>query len=191
MLRYFFALLLMALLSCNTTPHPFPRIRIVTSMGDIEAELYPAKAPKTVQAFLQYIDSGYFNKGAFYRVVLLEGINAANNVGLIQGGTWQSDGKATRIIPGIPHESTQQTGLSHTNGVLSLARTTVGSANTEFFICIGDQSQFDYGNGADGQGFAAFGKVIEGMQIVRKIQQQSCRGESLVNPIEIEKIIQF
>ena len=175
------------LTSCSHPHYKYPHILIETNYGDIEVELYPGKAPKTVAAFLSYIDSGYYNKSSFYRVVKTEDMGG-NNYGLIQGGTWRTN--AQLKLPGIVHESTKQSGLSHTSGTISLARTTPGSANTEFFICIGDQSQFDYGNGgnADGQGFAAFGTVFKGMDIVRKIQDCPANGEDFKEQITIDRI---
>lgn len=110
----------MLLLSCSQSSSKYPRIMIYTSEGEIEAELYPDKAPKTVAAFLSYVDSGYYTNSSFYRVVLAEGISSAMNVGLVQGGIWQTNERQHPNVPGIPHESTKQTGLSHTNGTLPL-----------------------------------------------------------------------
>ena len=181
---------LMVLFSCNETHSAHPHIKIFTSEGDIEVELYPDKAPKTVAAFLSYVDSGFYSNTSFYRVVLAEGLTSTLNAGLIQGGIWQSNDKQHPLVPGIVHETTRQTGLSHTNGTISLARTEPGTANTEFFICIGDQTQFDYGNGSseDKEGFAAFGKVVSGMKVVRQIQQLKKNGESFTEKILIKKI---
>ncbi len=183
-------LLAVFFLACNQRSKEAPRVVIDTNYGDIEVELYPAKAPVTVAAFLSYVDSGLYTNSAFYRVVLAEGMSTEANVGLIQGGTWQTTDRGKPALPGIPHESTQKTGLSHTNGTISLARTDTGTANTEFFICIGDQSQFDYGNSnpADGQGFAAFGRVVNGMKTVRTIQLQKKQGESFSQKITIRRI---
>ena len=177
------------LLSCSHPHYKDPHIIIETNYGDIEVELYPGKAPKTVAAFLSYIDSGYYTNGSFYRVLKVED-GGGVNYGIVQGGTWLSNDKQHPPVPGIVHESTKQSGLSHTSGIISLARTTPGTASTEFFICVGDQSQFDYGNmhGGDSLGFAAFGKVFEGMDIVRKIQAQPAMGESFVEKIKIDKI---
>lgn len=164
-----------------------PQVIIETNYGDIRAELYPTQAPKTVAAFLSYVEAGYYTNGAIYRVLLQEGATPALNTGLIQGGTWNKQ-DITSNVPGIPHETTQQTGLTHTSGTLSLARREPGTASTEFFICIGDQTKFDFGKGGDGQGFAAFGRVLEGMDIVRKIQQLPANGEQLVKVVEIRRI---
>ena len=187
--KYLLLFISTAILSCSHPHYKDPHILIETNYGDIELALYPDKAPKTVAAFLSYIDSGYYNKTSFYRVIKTEDL-AGTNYGIIQGGIWQTNDQQHPAIPGIVHETTQQTGLSHTSGTISLARTTPGSANTEFFICVGDQVQYDYGNNgvADRQGFAAFGSVFSGMDIVRKIQEQPSRGERFVEKIRIDRI---
>jgi len=157
---------------CSSPKNKNPHVEIQTSYGDIEVELYPQQAPKTVAAFLSYIDSGYYNKASFYRVLTDD--NQASNAPkseLIQGGIWKTNYKLAAALPGITHESTQQTKILHKDGTISLARQAPGTANTEFFICVGDQPGFDYGgaNNADGQGYAAFGKVVKGMDVVRNI----------------------
>ncbi len=190
MYKFIFLFSLLGIFGCNQPQNKNPHVLIVTSFGDIEIELFPVKAPESVRAFLSYVDSGFYNNSSFYRVVMAEGQSAASNVGLIQGGIWQTNDKLHPVVPGIVHEPTIQTGLSHTTGTVSLARTTPGSANTEFFICIGDQTLFDYGNksGSDSLGFAAFGRVVKGMTIVRKIQEQQRNGESFGKKIIIDKI---
>lgn len=179
-----------SILSCNQPASKNTHVLIVTALGDIEMELFPDKAPKTVAAFLSYIDSGFYKNSSFYRVVMLEGLSAEGNVGLVQGGIWHTNDQQHPAIPGIDHESTKLTGLSHTSGTVSLARTTAGSASTEFFICIGDQSQFDYGNNNQGDtlGFAAFGNVSKGMTVIRKIQQQRRSDQSFDKKILIYEI---
>lgn len=190
MYKFIFLLCSVVLLGCNQPQKKNPHVLIVTSFGDIEVELFPGQAPKSVGAFLSYVDSGFYNNSSFYRVVMAEGQSAASNVGLIQGGTWQTNDKLHPAVPGIVHEPTNQTGLLHTTGTVSLARTTPGSASTEFFICIGDQTQFDYGNksGSDSLGFAAFGSVVKGMTVVRKIQQQQRHDQNFDEKIIINKI---
>jgi peptidyl-prolyl cis-trans isomerase A (cyclophilin A) len=186
-MKKLFPVLLILLFSCGEKKNIHPQILISTSMGDIEAELYPDKVPKTVAAFLQYIDAGYYKDAVFYRVVLQEGMSASLNTGIIQGGIWESQ---KLNLAGIPHEGTQLSKLSHTDGTLSLARTAPGTANSEFFICIGDQTQYDYGNNGvgDKQGYSAFGKVIKGMDVVRMIQQQPLNGDQLIKKISIKNI---
>ncbi|MGN6417511.1 MAG: peptidylprolyl isomerase [Pseudobacter sp.] len=145
-------------------------MEISTRQGDIIIELYPDKAPKTVAAFLSYVEKDLYNNASFYRVLNDENqpSNAAK-ANLIQGGLYRS--KKTPDLAGVPHETTKQSGILHKDGVVSLARLEPGTATAEFFICVGDQPGFDFGgaNNADGQGYAAFGRVIKGLDIVRKI----------------------
>jgi peptidyl-prolyl cis-trans isomerase A (cyclophilin A) len=178
------------LFSCNHPHYKNPHIIINTGYGNIEVELYPDKAPKTVAAFLSNIDSGVYKNSSFYRVLKAEEMPTDFNTGIIQGGIYQSKSDKIGKIKPIPHESTAQTGLSHTSGVISFASLGAGTATTEFFICIGDQSTLDAGRRgtADGEGFAAFGKVFKGMDIVRKIQNSSSHGDRFDAKIEITNI---
>ena len=160
------------LAACSQPVYKNPHIEIETNHGDIELELYADNAPKTVAAFLRYVDSDYYKNASFYRI--LNDDNQPSNAPkseLIQGGIWKTNYKLSASLPGIEHETTAQTKILHKDGIISLARLAPGTANTEFFICIGDQPGFDYGglNNADGQGYAAFGKVVKGMDIVRNI----------------------
>jgi peptidyl-prolyl cis-trans isomerase A (cyclophilin A) len=177
-------------ISCNQPAYKNPHIIINTQLGDIEVELFSDQAPKTAAAFLSYIDSGFYNNTSFYRVLKTDAFPTDNNTGIIQGGMWQTNPAKKITIPGIEHETTKQTGLTHQSGTISLARTTPGSANTEFFICIGDQSPLDFARRGteDGQGFAAFGKVFKGMEIVRKIQAQKSHGDKFDEKTGIRKI---
>jgi peptidyl-prolyl cis-trans isomerase A (cyclophilin A) len=181
-------LILVLAMACQQPVYKNPHVLISTRMGDIELELFPEQAPKTVAAFLSYVDSGFYTNASFYRVLKADEYATQNNSGLIQGGISQTDPAKRTSIPGIVHETTKQTGLSHVSGIVSLARTGPGTANTEFFICIGDQSALDFGGSDDGLGFAAFGKVFKGMPIVRKIQSQESRGDNFNEKIEIYKI---
>ncbi len=187
MQRLILSLAFIFFISCSNKKYDHPRILIETEAGEIEAELYPDKAPKTVAAITSYIDSGYYKKSSFYRVLREEDDVAGINTGLIQAGTWPEK----KNVPGIEHEPTSQTGLSHTNGTLSLARTQPGTASTEFFICLGDQKQFDAGNSrtADTAGFAAFGRVVKGMDVVRAIQKRPMNGDHFKKRILIKNII--
>jgi peptidyl-prolyl cis-trans isomerase A (cyclophilin A) len=175
--------------SCRNS-HKNPHVVITTNYGVIEAELFPERAPKTVAAFLSYVDSGLYKNSSFYRVLFVESPASNYNFGLIQGGIWQSNTAKATTLPGIPHESPKQTGLSHTDGTISLARGVAGSANSEFFICVGDQTQYDSSQttNPDGLGFAAFGRVTSGMDIVREIHSQPSNGQSFVKPIVITSI---
>jgi peptidyl-prolyl cis-trans isomerase A (cyclophilin A) len=181
-------------ISCTQKTYKEPTIKIETNFGNIIVELYPGKAPKTVASFLSYVDSGYYKNSSFYRVLKEEDqpSNAFKSE-LIQGGIWQSQYKKQLSLPGIPHETTKQTGVLHKDGAISLARTAPGTANTEFFIVIGDQPAYDYGGAAnpDGQGFAAFGKVIKGMDVVKQIHKQPDNQTSFTPPLKIISIVRL
>ena len=171
-----------------------PHVRIRTAAGDIEIELYPGQAPKTVGAFLSYVDSGFYRNGSFYRVLNDDNQSSESAKSeLIQGGIWRSNQKKAASLPGIPHESTQQTHILHKDGVISLARTRPGTATTEFFICVGDQPGFDFGgeNNPDGQGYAAFGKVVKGMDVVRNIYARPENDQSFDPPVPIYDIVKL
>ena len=178
------------LLFACSSPHKNPHIEIQTSSGDIEIELYPKQAPKTVAAFLSYVDSGYYKNTTFYRVLNDENQPSdAFKSEIIQGGLWGLG--RNKKIAGIPHEPTNQTHLQHKDGTISLARLEPGTANTEFFICVGDQPGYDYGgeNNPDGQGYAAFGRVIEGMDVVNKIYNQPDNDQYFTPRIPIYNIV--
>lgn len=162
------------------------RVLLHTSLGDIELELDAAHAPKTTANFLRYVEAGLYNKGEFHRTVTLK--NQPQNkikIQVIQGGI-PSD-REKDMFPPISLERTIQTGLKHKDGTVSMARAEPDSATADFFICIGDQPELDFGGrrNPDGQGFAAFGRVIRGMDVVRKIQASPARGQNLTPPIKI------
>ena len=143
------------------------RVTMSTSEGDIGIDLYLDKAPITAGNFLKLIDNGDMDGGSFYRVVTFDNDNGNPKIEVIQGGL----GDRSEGFDTIDHETTEQTGILHADGVISMARGGVGTASTEFFICIGDQPGLDYGQprNADMQGFAAFGKVVTGMDVVHRI----------------------
>jgi len=171
--------MLLVCLSCSQPHYKDPHVLITTTFGELELELFPGKAPKTVAAFLSFIDSGYYDNSSFYRVLKYDDQPPELNTGIIQGGIWQTNPAMKIQLAGIPHESTRLSGLSHTDGTVSLARTDTGTATSEFFICIGDQSPLDAGRRgtADSLGMAAFGKVVKGMPVARKIQSRPSHGD--------------
>lgn len=189
MTRYFL-LIACALISCGHPAYKDPHVIIDTRFGEIEIELYPDKAPKTVAAFLANVDAGTYNNGSFYRVLKAEELPTDYNPGLIQGGVWKAADGDKRAGNEIELETTKRTGLSHTDGIISMARKDSSKATTEFFICIGDQSSLDSGRTrhSDGLGFAAFGKVYRGMDIVKKIQAQPGNGDHFRQAILINSI---
>lgn len=191
--KLFLLLVTVALFSCKSARknEAKPHIEIETEKGDIEIELYALQAPRTVAAFLSYIDSGYYENSSFYRVLNDENQPSdAPKTELIQGGIWKTNNRIAARLPGIPHETTAQTNILHTDGVISLARTTPGTAGTEFFICIGKQPGLDYDgeNIADKQGYATFGKVVKGMDVVRKIYRRHEEDQYFVPPVAIYQI---
>ena len=146
-------------------------ISMETELGSIQMVLYPDRAPITVSNFLRYVDENRYKDFHFYRVVHME--NQPDNdvkIEVIQGGLGFD--KHPMELPTILHETTDKTGIRHLNGTLSMARLEPGTASSEIFICINDQPELDFGGkrNPDGQGFAAFGKVISGMDVIRKIQ---------------------
>lgn len=177
--------------ACASPVSKEPHVVIETGAGDIEIELYPDKAPETVAAFLSYVDAGYYKGGDFYRVLTDDNQPSnAPKANLIQGGIWKTNYKRATSLPGIPHEATNITGLLHKDSVISLARQEPGTATTEFFICVGDQPGFDYGgeNNADGRGYAAFGKCVKGMDIVRRIYNRHSYEQAFDPPVAIINI---
>ena len=146
-------------------------ISMETELGPIQLELYPDRAPITVSNFLRYVDENRYKDFHFYRVVHME--NQPDNdvkIEVIQGGLGFD--KHPMELPTILHETTDKTGIRHLNGTLSMARLEPGTASSEIFICINYQPELDYSGkrNPDDQGFAAFGKVISGMDVIRKIQ---------------------
>lgn len=176
--------------SCTTSK---PRVSIETEAGDILLELYSKKAPITTTNFLRYVDEKRYDNTKFYRVVRMDNQKISPvKIEVIQGGL---DADSTKKLPAIFHETNNKTGVKHLDGTLSMARTKPGSANSEFFICINNQPELDFGGkrNPDGQGFAAFGQVIAGMDVVRKIQQGEVTGpvdlpQRLVKTITIRRI---
>jgi peptidyl-prolyl cis-trans isomerase A (cyclophilin A) len=160
---------------------------IKTSLGDIQIELYQEQAPITVSNFLRYVDSSTFDNSNFYRVCTKE--NEANRdikIEVIQG----ADIAEEKSFEAIELETTEKTKILHKHGTISMARDTPNSATTSFFICINNQPELDFGGkrNPDGQGFAAFGKVTAGMDIVIEIQNGKNKDQLLLLPIEILSI---
>jgi peptidyl-prolyl cis-trans isomerase A (cyclophilin A) len=152
------------------TPAKTPtRVSINTSYGRIVAVIFTDKAPITARNFLRYVDEGFYKNATFYRAVRPDNDVRFPKIKVIQGGIDLTGQHAP--LPPIVHESTKATGLSHLNGALSAVRWDPGSAASEFFIVIDDTPELDFGGSRnpDGQGFAVFGRVVEGMDVVRRI----------------------
>ena len=168
-----------------------PNIIIETTLGDIGIELFLTEAPVTVENFLRYVQDGIYDSSSFYRTVRLD--NQPNNdvlIEVIQGGAWKTL-DIEKLQP-ITHETTQETGIKHLNGIISMARNGPGTATTEFFVCINDQPELDFGGkrNPDGQGFAAFGQVISGMATVKAIQNSPHINQEINPMIYIKSIRQ-
>ena len=175
-------------------PAANPRVVITTTAGVITLELYPDKAPITAGNFLKYVDRKLYDGATFYRASKPPG-QTANDYGTIQGGL-QNDPK--KVLPPIAHESTLKSGIKHTDGVISMGRHAPGTAQADWFICIGEMGYLDADpKDPSNPGFAAFGKVIDGMPVAQAILGMptdpnagigAMKGEMLVKPVKIISI---
>lgn len=164
-------------------------ITIETSLGTIDAELDSVHAPITVANFVRYMDAHMLDNGAFYRAVTLANQpNDSVKIEVIQSRA--SSAQAGKEFSAISLERTSVTGLKHHDGTLSMARGGPNSATDQFFITIGDQPALDFGGkrNRDGQGFAAFGRVTKGMDVVREIQAGAVNAQTLATPVTITRV---
>jgi peptidyl-prolyl cis-trans isomerase A (cyclophilin A) len=166
------------------------RVLIQTDKGDLEVELEPARAPLTTANFLKYVDGRHYDGGRFHRIVTPR--NQPDNkvkIEVIQAAVCPAKEKAD--FPPIKLETTSLTKLRHRDGTISMARDGPDTATSEFFICVGDQPALDFGGrrNPDGQGFAAFGRVVNGMDVVRAIQAAPAEGQQLTPPIKILRVM--
>ena len=176
------------LISC--TPNESVSVLFRTELGEIEIEVYPDLAPITASNFLAHVEQGDFINAKFYRVVRMDNQPQSNvKIEVIQGGLF--DENLVSLYSSIEHETTETSGIKHSDGIVSMARNEPGTASTEFFICLGTQPSLDFGGdrNPDGQGFAAFGKVIRGMDVVRKIQMLPDSGQYLQKHVLIQEMI--
>ncbi len=162
---------------------------IATDLGEIEVELDAAKAPNTVANFLKYVDAKAYDGGRFHRTVTPD--NQPQNkvkIEVIQAGVHPD--KAKDDLAPVKLERTKDTGLAHKDGTISMARAEPDTATSDFFICVGDQPELDFGGkrNPDGQGFAAFGRVTKGMDVVKKVQQAKADGQKLTPPVGIKSV---
>lgn len=157
-------------------PLPPVHVALETPRGRIVIELAVEQAPLTTANFLRYVDRKLYDKATFFRASRAPG---AVDYGLIQGGL-----QGIGALPPVAHEPTTQTGLKHTDGVVSIARTAPGTATSDFFICVGDAPYLDANPSATGDnlGFAAFGRVVEGMDVVKTILALPTPGKA-INPV--------
>ncbi len=161
-------------------------VRLETELGEIVLEVDAARAPATAANFLRYVDARRYDGGGFHRTVRLDNQPGKSAlIEVIQAGV-KPDLSPSDYAP-IPLERTSKTLLRHRDGTLSMARDAADTATSDFFVCIGDQPSLDFGGkrNPDGQGFAAFGRVVKGMDIVRRIQKGPADGQRLTPPVLI------
>ncbi|MDB5871328.1 MAG: peptidylprolyl isomerase [Ramlibacter sp.] len=165
--------------------------RVETALGSFVIAVDPTVAPRTVANYLAYVDGGLLDRSSVYRIVTLanQPPDTRYKIEVVQWGINLQDDKASPFPP-IPHESTRDTGLLHLDGTVSMARSAPGTAAGEFFICVGDQPELDYGGlrNPDGQGFAAFGRVTQGREVVRALHAQGKAQQFLDKPIPISRV---
>jgi peptidyl-prolyl cis-trans isomerase A (cyclophilin A) len=165
-------------------------VRFETELGDIRVRLEPEKAALTVQNFVGYVERGAYTDSSFYRVVHEKNQEQSPvKIAVVQGGLGMGDHPKKRAP--IAHQTTLETGLKHQDGTISMSRLEPGSANAEFFFCIGAQPELDYGGARnpDGQGFAAFGQAIEGFEVLREVWRKPDKQQFLEQPVRIQRVV--
>jgi peptidyl-prolyl cis-trans isomerase A (cyclophilin A) len=167
------------------------RTRVDTVLGTFVVAVDTAVAPVTTANYLAYVDRKLLDGGSVYRLVNLanQSPDTRHKIEVVQWGMNLPDDKPTPL-PTIRHETTRETGLKHLDGTVSMARNGPGSAAAEFFICIGDQPELDFGGGRnpDGHGFAAFGQVVEGMDVVRALHARAQAKQFLPDPLPVRSV---
>ena len=181
-------LVAVSLLWSLVVPQPPAPVNVVfeTEAGEIHIEVDLARAPITAANFLKYVDGGFFDGGPFHRTVRPDNqVEKPVKIAVIQARA--NPAHRAQFPPPIPLERTKDTGLLHKDGTISMARAEPDTGRSEIFICVGDQPSLDFGGARnpDGQGFAAFGRVTRGMDVVRKIQMSPAKGEMLTPSILI------
>ena len=164
------------------------RVRIETELGDIEFEVFEQQAPASAGYFLADVREGLYDGSSFFRIVTLSNQSAERHrrIAVVQGGLRH---EREDLAPAIPHETTAMTGLKHLKGTVSLARFAPGAVYHSFFICLRDEPALDFGGARhpDGQGFAAFGRVVQGFDVVQRIFARAEKAEYLMNEIAIRR----
>jgi peptidyl-prolyl cis-trans isomerase A (cyclophilin A) len=175
-------------LACAAAPAEKKSVRVLirTEKGDIVVELDAARAPATTANFLKYVDGKFYDGGSFHRTVRAD--NQPDDkvkIGVIQAGI--NPRKEKEQFAPIGLERTSKTGLRHKDGTISMARDGPDTATSDIFLCVGDQPELDFGGkrNPDGQGFAAFGRVVKGMDVVKKIQTAPAKGQALTPAVKI------
>jgi peptidyl-prolyl cis-trans isomerase A (cyclophilin A) len=176
----------------TTPPAGNPQVAFETRYGRFVAQLYEKEAPISTANLLNRIEKGLLTNSSIYRIVTLanQPDTVPAKIEVVQFGL-PIAARETDPLPPIAHEATAATGLRHLDGTLSMARLAPGTAGSAFFICIGDQPELDFGGhrNPDGQGFAAFGQIVDGMDVVRTIfAQAEDATDHLPHPIPIESV---
>lgn len=169
--------------------HRRPHVVIETELGDIEAELFQEAAPISVANFLRYVQGGFYESGSFFRTVTMD--NQPNDKVKIQVVQAEADpNKESRVFAPIPLERTRDTGLRHVDGSLSMARDGPDTAQHSFSICVGNQPELNFSGrrNPDRQGFAVFGHVVRGMDVVHKIHERPADGQKIASPVRIHRV---
>jgi peptidyl-prolyl cis-trans isomerase A (cyclophilin A) len=168
-----------------------PHVCVETALGQLVIAVISSRAPRTAENFLKYVDGRYLDGCSVYRVVTPDNQNPPPEVttSVIQWGMGLKE-FALAPFPPVAHESTSITGLTHCDGAVSLARFAPGTGASEFFFCIGDQPQLDYGGrrNTDGAGFAVFGQVVAGEAVLAEIYARAESDHLLKRPIPILKV---
>jgi peptidyl-prolyl cis-trans isomerase A (cyclophilin A) len=187
MIRYVLVLMMVSMpVWRGVAQETHPHVVLHTQLGEIELELDAVHAPATTTNFLRYVKGGFYTGGLFHRTVTMQNQpDSPVKIEVVQAGI--NPEKKKDGFPAIALERTSVTGIKHVDGAVSMARGGPDSATSDFFICIGDQPELDFGGkrNADGQGFAAFGRVVRGMDVVRKIQGSPAEGQKLVPGVVI------
>ena len=175
--------------SHSSGPTQVVPIVIDTELGTIALDIFAGAAPITAANFLKYVDAGFYDGGVFHRVVTLDNQpDSEVKIEVVQGGGGPEEPRDG--ADPIRLERTTLTGLHHHDGTISMARFLPDSALSDFFICIGDQPELDFGGrrNPDGQGFAAFGEVTDGMEVVHAIHRAPHEQQRLTPPIRIRHV---
>jgi len=172
-------------LSGQRGPRGIVTVQVKTDAGDFVVAVDTVHAPVSAGNFLKYVDAGYYDDGFFHRTVKMDNQpDKKVKIEVVQASALPAH---EHEFGQIPLERTNKSGLKHLDGTISMARDGADTATSDFFVCIGDQPELDFAGkrNPDGQGFAAFGKVISGMDVIRKIQQSPAEGQKLTPPVRI------
>ncbi|MDA0684513.1 MAG: peptidylprolyl isomerase [Bacteroidetes bacterium] len=188
LLKVFAAAILIFSMGCSSN-QSLVSVSMYTSEGQIDIVVDTLAAPITTSNFLRYVDAGMYDGGSFFRVVRMDNQPSDSIlIEVIQGRANMAFNE--QFFDPIPLERTSETGIYHRDGAISMARGGPDTATHSFFFTIGEQTSLDFGGqrNPDGQGFAAFGKVTDGMDVIQVIQQGETEQQTLLVPITIDSV---